>query len=355
MSNCKDAIVSAVAVTGILASVSAVCQDIEWRQLPPLPDPCGFASPFVGVAGETLMVAGGANFPEKQLWEGGAKTWHDTIFALQDEKRGWQRVGTLPTSLGYGISITTESGVLCAGGSNKQQHFDKVFFLKWENDGLTREGRPSLPTPIALCAAARVGDIVYVAGGLEAPDSKEASNAFWAFDLKQPEKGWNILPGWPGVGRFQAVAAALDGWFYLFSGLTYEKDGNASKIAYLKDAWRYSPETGWQKLPDLPHAAAAAASPAPADRGGIYLVGGVDGGGAAKSPQDFFLAPQRIQRYSVVGNSWEQVGNAPVGRVCVTTTKWQGSWILPSGERSAGVRSPEIWSLRIRERVEAQK
>jgi N-acetylneuraminic acid mutarotase len=134
----------------------------------------------------------------------------------------------------------------------------------------------------------------------------------------------------------------------LFSGLQHQpqSDGTA-RLVYLRDAYRYAPEGGWQKLPDVPHAVVAAASPAPVAGGEVLLVGGVDGSLAGKPVSDFLPVPQRLQAYAVAARSWREAGNAPAGRVCVTTTEWNGRWILPSGERSAGVRSPEVWALKI--------
>ncbi|MFN6050335.1 MAG: galactose oxidase, partial [Planctomycetia bacterium] len=52
-----------------------IFQQQGWEKLPPLPDEAGFASMFAGVAGEKLVAAGGANFPDKKPWEGGTKVW----------------------------------------------------------------------------------------------------------------------------------------------------------------------------------------------------------------------------------------------------------------------------------------
>ncbi|MFO0044239.1 MAG: galactose oxidase, partial [Armatimonadota bacterium] len=56
-------------------------QSPGWKQLPPLPDPEGFAAPFAGMSHNQLLVAGGANFPDKRPWEGGTKVWYDKVFA----------------------------------------------------------------------------------------------------------------------------------------------------------------------------------------------------------------------------------------------------------------------------------
>lgn len=319
---------------------------LNWRQLPPLPDPRGFASPLVGVAEESLLVAGGANFPEKQLWEGGRKVWHDRIFALKPGESQWTLAGKLPTPLAYGVSVSTKEGILCAGGSDGEKHSLTVFLIQWKNEAITYRNLPPLPQPVAMAAGAMVGNVVYLAGGLETPQSKKAMNTFFSLDLENPQAGWRTLPSWPGRGRSQAVAASAGGNFYLFSGVCYEsKTGGPPEMVYLADAYRYSPQGGWERLPDLPRPALAAASPAPVAQDTIFLIGGADGASAATPAHDFPLVPQRIQAFSIKTSSWVSGGNAPFGRVCVPTVEWQGRWILPSGERSAGVRTPEVWSL----------
>jgi len=63
---------------------------LDWRQLPPLPDPTGFAGPFAGTSGGALIVAGGANFPDKMPWEGGRKVWYDTAYVLDRTNGAWR-------------------------------------------------------------------------------------------------------------------------------------------------------------------------------------------------------------------------------------------------------------------------
>ena len=322
--------------------------EIDWRQLPPLPDPQGFASPFAGVAGGALILAGGANFSDRQIWDGGAKVWHDRIFALEPGHDEWRVVGRLPSPLAYGVSATFGDGVVCVGGSDEKRHYAEAFVLGYEKGAVVRRRLPELPLPVALAAGAIAGEVIYIAGGLSEPGSREALGSFFALDLKNPAAGWETLPSWPGPGRFQPVAASADGYFYLCSGLRYETSAdNGKSLVYLKDAFRYSPAKGWEKLADLPHAAAAAASPAPAGPSGVFIIGGVDGRGAGQSPRDFVQVPQRIQAYDPAAAVWRDAGRAPVGRVCISTAFWEKRWVLPSGERSPGIRSPEVWSLRL--------
>lgn len=325
--------------------LSADDTGLNWRQLPPLPDPHGFAAPFVGVSNGAVLLAGGANFPDRQLWNGGRKVWHDSVFVLERNAAAWRTGGRLPLPLGYGVAVTTENGVLCAGGGNATAHHAEVMLLHWNSQTLEITSLPSLPQPIAFATGARAGNIVYVAGGLSSPDATEELATFYSLDLDNPDAGWTELSSWPGPGRSQAVAAVVGDAFYLLSGLRHDVVDGERRLVYLRDAYRYSPDTGWVRLPDLPYPAAAAATPAPTANGDILVIGGVDGSGMGKRPLEFYPASQRIQKFLTAENRWIDAGNAPVGRVCVTTTLQDDAWILPSGERSAGVRSPEVWSV----------
>jgi len=69
---------------GVVAVLSTLTLWAEplWKPLPPIPDPVGVAAPFAGVSGGALIVAGGANFPDRPPWQGGTKVWHDAVWVL---------------------------------------------------------------------------------------------------------------------------------------------------------------------------------------------------------------------------------------------------------------------------------
>src|SRR4051794_15669468 len=76
-----------------LTRVSAIAG--EWKQLPSMPDAIGLAGSFAGVSNGALLVAGGANFPNKMPWEGGTKVWYNTIYVLEKPKAKWKVAGHL--------------------------------------------------------------------------------------------------------------------------------------------------------------------------------------------------------------------------------------------------------------------
>ena len=80
---------------------------LKWKAVAELPpsgnqsESLGVAGPFIGISNDTLIVAGGANFP-KPYW-GEAKIWHDDIWVL-DKTGVWHSGGKLPRPIGYGSS-----------------------------------------------------------------------------------------------------------------------------------------------------------------------------------------------------------------------------------------------------------
>ena len=96
---------------------------IQWHSLPELPDDHGLAGPFAGKIGGSLVVAGGANFPEAPPWEGGKKVWHDRIFVYSTEQNSWMvSEMRLPQPLAYGVSLTLpgRASVVVLGGSDQE-------------------------------------------------------------------------------------------------------------------------------------------------------------------------------------------------------------------------------------------
>lgn len=120
-------------VWSLILSCPVMSQTPEWSQLPPLPDREGFAAMFAGVSGDALVVAGGANFPEKRPWEGGTKVWYDDVWVLEKPEAAWRKAGKLPRPLGYGVTVTWKDEVLCVGGSNADGHHAEVFSLRLDN------------------------------------------------------------------------------------------------------------------------------------------------------------------------------------------------------------------------------
>ncbi|MSQ97137.1 MAG: galactose oxidase [Gemmataceae bacterium] len=318
----------------------------EWKRLPSLPDKEGFAGSFAGVSNGAMIVAGGANFPDKKPWDGGQKVWYDTAFVLEMPNGKWKIAGKLPRPLGYGVSVTHGSGVICVGGGDGDRHYADAFRLDWNEGKLVTTKLPALPKPLANACGALVGDTLYVAGGQEKPDSKDTLKIAWKIDLAATEPTWKLIEVFPGSGRMLAVAAGHDGAFWLVGGADLVV-GKGEKIErrYLKDAYRYDPGKGWKRVADLPHAIVAAPSPAPTDAAGIYVLGGDDGSQVGVGPDKHRGFSKKVLRYDSKIEKWVEAGELSAPRVTVPCVLWNTSWVVPSGEVRPGVRSPEVWNV----------
>lgn len=337
--------------------------NFAWDELPPLPDSEGFAGMYAGVSNGAVIVAGGANFPDGRPWEGGQKVWYDRIFVLEEPNGQWQVAQqTLPQPMAYGVSASFENEVIIAGGSDAEQHFRDVFSLEWRDSKIVITRLPDLPEPRANMAGAVVDGVLYLAGGTANPSATRAERSFWALPLTG-EPAWQIAPSWPGPERTQPVAAAHKGQFYLFSGNQLQSetadDGTERAVRvlpFLRDAYRFTPSADivggeWQRLADLPRAAVAAASPAPAvGLAHLLLMGGVDTETARHTDMATYPAFRHdLLAYHIDSDQWVTLGKLPDGasRVTVPTTFWRGQWVIPSGEKKPGIRSPKVYSLKL--------
>lgn len=336
--------------TALLVSATSVsaADSNGWSKLPSLPDKEGFASMFAGVSGGALLAAGGANFPDRRPWEGGKKIWYDTVFVLEKPDGAWSVAGKLPRPLGYGVSVTF-GGILCVGGSDAERHYADCFRMDWQAGRLSTRPLPSLPLPVANMSGALLGTTLYVAGGIEKPDSTRALKKFLALDLVANRPAWRELEPWPGPARMLAVAAAQDGSFFLVSGadLSAGPDGKPVRT-YLKDGYRYTPGKGWKRIADLPRAAVAAPSPAPTvGQTRFLVVSGDDASQLTTPPTQHLGFPKSALAYDTRTDRWIEVAPSPAPRVTVPTVEWNGAWLVVGGEQKPGIRSPEVWSLKL--------
>jgi N-acetylneuraminate epimerase len=336
-------------LTFMTARLLAADIPLDWQPLPPIPDPLGVAGPYAGVSGGALIVAGGANFPDRMPWEGGRKVWYDTAFVLDRTNGAWRGSLKLPRPLGYGVSVTTPDGVLCIGGCDATQHVRDVFVLSWRGGELKPKPLAPLPGPLANACGALVGHTVYIAGGAAAPDATNALKNFWSLDLSQPGAKWNQLEPWPGPARMLSVAAALGESFYVIGGVDLNPDASGKLVrTYLKDAYRFTPGKGWTRIADLPNPVAGAPTPAPVGAPArIFIVGGDDGSLANFEPKSQHPGfPKRVLCYDAGQDTWFVAGDAPASRATLPVVPWQGLFVIPSGEMKPGVRSPEVWAFR---------
>jgi SSS family solute:Na+ symporter len=342
----------ALAVQG--ASIRAADSMLRWSALPPIPDALGVAGPLVGVHGDVLMVAGGANFPEP-VWVN-EKAWHDKIYALElaDPKTGWQQIGTLPRPLAYVAAVSTRDGVLCMGGNDSDRTYADVFLLRYDKETHQASVRsyPSLPAPCAYGAAALIGDVIFLVGGQRGASLDTAMSQLWSLDLSKQdhpdEFQWRIHDDVPISTRaFHLTLAQHDGYhnaLYVISGR--RQDGE--RVDFLTDTWKYVPETdAWSRCADVPRCVMAGTG-IDSGQSHLFVLGGADGTlfDQADQLRDSHPGfPKQALAYHTITDSWTSAGSTPANQVTTVAVKWKNHIIVASGEIRPRVRSPSVWQI----------
>ena len=354
----------------ILFGANAVAADqvLKWDSLPELPaleegvDNPGVAGPFVGVHNDALIIAGGANFPDKPLWETG-KVWHDKIYVLikEGEDYRWIDGGKLSRPLAYGASVSTSEGVLCMGGDDADKVYKDVFLLSWnkETEKVERRDFPTLEAPVAYGAAALVKDVVYLVGGQQGKKLASATNSVWSLDLKRhaelqegemfrAEGEWQVVADVPWSSRaFVQVAAQHNGFddcIYVIGGRREQGDG----VELLCDVWEYNTRSkSWRSraATDKPLMAGTAIG---YGQSHIVVMGGSDGalwGKADELKDDHPGFPRKSYLYHTITDTWIEAGDSPANHVTTVPVRWRDSIIIASGEVRPRVRSPKIWKV----------
>jgi N-acetylneuraminate epimerase len=340
------AFVSALA-SAATAEITTTPTQLQWSEFTPLPDPKGRGGMFAGISGDALLVVGGTNFPGAPLWENGAKSWYDDISVLPAGAAEWKTGFTFPGSArAYGVSATVGDSVICAGGADASRHYAEVVSLTWDGNTITSKTLPALPRPIAYGGGAVIGKTIYVVGGITETSSTTALADLYALNLDDLSRGWQTLAPLPGPSRILPAVTALDGSLYVVAGshLSPGADGKIQR-QYLKDAWKYTPGTGWHKLADAPRGAVGA--PAMAMQGAgqscILISGGDDGTYAGFEPvKDYPGFTAQVLQYDVQNNTWSDAGRTPLPTVTPAAVRWKGGSLLIGGEIAPGVRTPKI-------------
>lgn len=318
----------------------------NWKQATALPVTDGLAGSYAGVSNGALIMAGGTNFPgNKRPWDGGVKTWYDTIWVLIKETGTWKQAGRLPRPLGYGVSLTSKKGLICLGGGDAKQNYADAFILSYTRGKITITALPAMPAPVINACGVIINDVIYIAGGIPAPTGRATQNC-WSLDLNTASPKWKILEPLPGPSRMLAMAGEHDGTFYVFGGVHLD---TSLQRKYLKDAWAYQPGKGWKRIADLPGVLAAAPTPVyNAGNAQLVVFGGDDGANAARVTELKDAHPgfsRDVLTYNAIQNVWSVTGHVPADTYAPVTTPlviWNNAVVLPGGEARPAVRSRKI-------------
>lgn len=301
-------------------------------QMPSL-DGIGLSGQYAGQIGERLFVAGGCNFPDKPLTEGGRKAFHDEIWALGD--KGWDLMGTLPEPSAYGAYLCSGDGILIMGGANANGSLDKVLLLSAEN-GV--EELDPLPKPLEQAAWYDDGKSIFLAGGL--------SNGEASLDILEYGDGnWSVIGTLPRP-IVQGVATMSGDTLFIWGGF----DPSANEA--VTGACALNLKTGeWSfRETDITFVGAA-----PLDG---YAIGGCDPeiftnalGLSGEELHDYRIQAPEYYRFrgellQFKDGGWTRVASSPhLARAGAAAAFWQGGIVSVGGELKPGVRTPEVWMI----------
>ena len=189
----------------------------------PAYDRHGVSAAFAGRVGGKLLLAGGANFPDKPAAEGGKKAYYDLAFVGTPRQGGrhidWVSAGHLPKALAYGVSLQTQDTLYIAGGESSEGSERSFYRLTLDPHGALRtDTLPPLPFTINNATGAVLGQRLYLVGGMQ---DGVASGSVWVYDLGHSEDGWRHLAELPEAGGYlQPVASVVGDSLYVSGGFT---------------------------------------------------------------------------------------------------------------------------------------
>lgn len=320
--------------------------EVKWNQRVELP--CKVARPFSGFlpTGEFIII-GGSDFVN------GQKTWTRNIIVR--EENGFKVAGEFDYPVAEGVSVETEKGLFCAGGTDGRTVFKSAILLPSPNlkDAIKL---PDLPEAVRMGAAGCDGKRIYVFTG----------TTVYALGLEAPKDGsewaWKEMCGFPGVARLQAVGAVQNGdqkekEFVIYGG--YDANTNSP----LKDGYALVISDGkWKRLSELPEKITTIGSSLlVSGHQHLLLVGGFGWDGwiaraqnGSKEADASKLGWQRkILAYNCVTDAWCEYGEltgddvprcGAAAALKVGKTAEDYELIIAGGEMAPGVRTNSVSS-----------
>ncbi|MDD4158054.1 MAG: cyclically-permuted mutarotase family protein [Proteiniphilum sp.] len=346
----------------------------------------GVSAAYAALLRGQLIVAGGANFPDKLGFEGGLKAYYNEIMLYDPTKKEWTLIGHLPDSSAYGVSVPVSGGALWIGGNSASQSLKSVYKISLSQTGTAElEPFPELPASMDNFAGCAIGDTAFIGGGNV---NGNPANTFYCMDAKT-DSGWTALPDFPGLPRVQPVMAAIEQhnrkFVYLLGGFFGGDPEN--KPAMASDVLRYDVTARrWETAGCLaddktgnPFSLTGAAA-MPVDNRYILCLGGVNHGifldaitaqyniahNAAittderkqqnlefsrhymTQPIEYYRFNPECRIFDTLTGEWKTIDVTPHTARAGATLVFSGKEVYAiQGELKPGVRSPETWKGKI--------
>lgn len=320
----------------------------------------GVSALYAGVIDGQLVIAGGCNFPDVPAADGGTKVFYKDIYAAKltnDTLFDWKRIGALPEAAAYGVTISTQKGLICVGGTTAAHGLSDVILISLQNDIVKTDILPSLPVTIDNMGGALVGNSIYVVGGNV---NGIPSSDVYSLNLSDLSKGWRQETAIPGDPRVQPICVSQAGKLYVWGGFAPAVDGREASLSV--DGYAYSPETKeWTKV----------ATPVDEEGNSVSLGGGVGvpfgneailcAGGVNKDiflkalqgiykgpeylshPSEWYQFNEKLLLYCLQDDKWTCLGAYLQGaRAGAAMVSDGSSYYIINGELKPGIRTNEI-------------
>ena len=334
----------------------------------------GVSALYAGVYNGQLWMAGGCNFPDVPAAEGGKKVYYDGVYTAplsSDSVFEWTRVGRLPEAAAYGVTVSSEKGLICVGGNTASRALNQVFLLSLQNrEGSADESAslridtlPSLPATVDNMAGAYLAPMLYIVGGNV---DGVPSSAVFALDMQALEQGWKQVTEVPGNPRVQPVCAASSGKLYVWGGFAAPGAGREASLNV--DGYAFDPRTTiWTAVATPCDETGTPVSlgggmALPAGDGKILCAGGVNkdiflkalkgeyaGPEYLSHPKEWYHFNRKVLLYDTASDAWQVLGDFEQGARTGAAFAADGSaYYILNGELKPGIRTPQITRLKWR-------
>ncbi len=367
------------------AGQPTVAPVLQWKEAAQLPTPLnaskqlGLAGPFAGVYDDVLLVAGGANFPDGMPWLGGKKKYYSDVYVFTKNSNGtlapFPATFHLPFAVAYGASVSTPEGIVCAGGEDETGILNRAFLLQWNK--IKKEIRvqplPFLPLAVTNAFITADGSNVYLAGG---ETENDVSNHFYVLNIKDTTAGWKELTSLPQPLSHAVMIIQRNEngkGIYVIGGRKKNKNG-ISDIYF--SVFRFDVKNQkWGKTKPLPYPLSAGTGVAfsshcillfGGDKGETFhktegLIAAINAETNENKKEELIQQKAALQSshpgfshhvllYDTNADTWKTIGTIPFAVPATTTAvKWGTEAFIPSGEIKAGVRTPQVLSVEMKE------
>ena len=306
----------------------------------------GVSAMYAASAGDVLIVAGGANFPDVPAADGGRKAFYDYIYVY--DGGGWRCAGRLPEPAAYGVGWSYGGRMVIAGGANGNGALRKTYVIEIAGDSAVVSECRELPCAVEQAAGTSIDGRLYMVGGIA---GGVPSGRLYMLDTESYDAGWSELAPLPEP-FVQPVAAASGGRLYVWGGFD-SASGSVGGRGYCYDPQRDE----WTAVAGHPDGGTFTGGCALtlAD-GRILCVGGVDReifAAALQLPaermREYLTQPvdsYRFQRvmhiFDPAAGEWQSAGEAAcTARAGASLVAFGDAVWLLGGELKPGIRTPE--------------